>query len=123
MTGFLPGFPYMGTLPAALELPRRENPRVRVPWGSIAIAMAMTTIYTVESPGGWHLLARTPVPIWDPRRAEPALLAAGDNVTFTPISLGEYETILGRLPAAPTSLRPSARPGLTAALRVVSHRD
>jgi KipI family sensor histidine kinase inhibitor len=106
MTGFLPGFPYMGTLPAALELPRRENPRVRVPWGSIAIAMAMTTIYTVESPGGWHLLARTPVPIWDPRRAEPALLAAGDHVTFTPISLREYETILVQAADGTYTLRP-----------------
>jgi allophanate hydrolase subunit 1 len=68
--------------------------------------MAMTTIYTVESPGGWHLLARTPVPIWDPRRAEPALLAAGDHVTFTPISLREYETILVQAADGTYTLRP-----------------
>ena len=61
MMGFLPGLPYLGSLPAEFELPRRENPRLRVPPGSIAIAMAMTTIYPLESPGGWNLLGRTPV--------------------------------------------------------------
>jgi KipI family sensor histidine kinase inhibitor len=99
MMGFLPGFPYMGDLPPELELPRRENPRVRVPPGSIAIAMAMTSIYTLESPGGWHLLGRTPAPLWDLRRAQPALLAAGDKVVFAPVSLREHEAILAQAAA------------------------
>jgi KipI family sensor histidine kinase inhibitor len=106
MMGFLPGFPYMGTLPAELELPRRENPRLRVPSGSIAIAMAMSTVYTLESPGGWHLLGRTPILMWDPRRAEPTLVAAGDKVMFTPVSRREYETILAQATAGTYDLRP-----------------
>ena len=61
MLGFLPGFPYMGDLDAALRLPRRSNPRIEVPAGSIAIAGAMTAIYPAASPGGWHLIGRTPV--------------------------------------------------------------
>ena len=69
MMGFLPGFPYMGALPAELELPRRVNPRLRVPAGSVSIAMAMTNVYSLESPGGWHLIGRTPVPLWNLRRA------------------------------------------------------
>ena len=106
MMGFLPGFPYMGTLPPELELPRRENPRLRVPSGSVAIAMAMSTVYTLESPGGWHLLGRTPVLMWDPRRAEPTLVAAGDKVTFTPVSRREYEDILAQSTAGTYDVRP-----------------
>ena len=67
MMGFLPGFPYMGDLPPELALPRRENPRTKVPAGSIAIATTLTAIYALESPGGWHLIGRTPVPLWDLR--------------------------------------------------------
>ena len=106
MMGFLPGFPYMGGLPAELELPRRENPRLRVPSGSLAIAMTMTIIYSLESPGGWHLLGRTPVLMWDPRRTEPTLLAAGDKVTFSPVSRSEYESILAQVAAGTYDLRP-----------------
>lgn len=106
MMGFLPGFPYMGSLPAELELPRRENPRLRVPSGSIAIAMAMSTVYSLESPGGWHLLGRTPVLMWDPRRAEPTLLAAGDKVMFAPVSRREYEAILAQSTAGTYDQRP-----------------
>jgi len=106
MMGFLPGFPYMGTLPPELELPRRENPRLRVPSGSVAIAMAMSTVYTLESPGGWHLLGRTPVLMWDPRRAEPTLVAAGDKVMFTPVSRREYEDILAQSTAGTYDVRP-----------------
>jgi allophanate hydrolase subunit 1 len=85
-----------------------ENPRLRVPSGSIAIAMAMTTVYSLESPGGWHLLGRTPVLMWDPRRAEPTLLAAGDKVMFTPVSRREYESILAQSKAGTFDLRPDA---------------
>jgi KipI family sensor histidine kinase inhibitor len=108
MMGFLPGFPYLGDLPPELELPRRESPRIRVPPGSIAIAMAMTSIYTLESPGGWHLLARTPAPLWDLRRAQPAVLAAGDKVTFEPVSLREYEAMQARAADGSYALHPAA---------------
>lgn len=96
MLGFLPGFPYMGDLPAALELPRRQNPRVRVPKGSIAIAMRMSSVYSLESPGGWHVLSLTPAPLWDPRRQNAGLLAAGDKVVFEPVSLADYRSLLAR---------------------------
>jgi KipI family sensor histidine kinase inhibitor len=91
MMGFLPGLPYLGGLPEEFAVPRRENPRIKVPSNSVAIAMSMTVIYPQESPGGWHILARTPVPLWDMRCDPPALLAAGDRVTFRPLSLAEYE--------------------------------
>ena len=87
MIGFLPGFPFMGDLPAQLRLPRRAQPRVRVPAGSVAIATGLTAIYPWESPGGWHLLGRCPVPLFDARRTSPSLLAAGDRVRFVPVSV------------------------------------
>ena len=96
MLGFLPGFPYMGDLPAELALPRRENPRIKVPKGAISIAMRMSAIYTLESPGGWHVLASTPAPLWDQRRDHPVLLAAGDKVSFEPIGVGDYASLLAR---------------------------
>lgn len=108
MMGFLPGFPYMGDLPAELELPRRTNPRIKVPSGAISIAMRQTAIYTLESPGGWHILGRTPAPLWDLRQAEPAALAAGDKVVFEPIALTEYESLLARAHAGDWRLQPQA---------------
>jgi KipI family sensor histidine kinase inhibitor len=83
--GFVPGFPYLGILPAALELPRRATPRVQVPAGSVAIAGRQTGIYPSPSPGGWLLLGRTEAPLWNPRRDPPALLAPGDRVRFLPV--------------------------------------
>jgi KipI family sensor histidine kinase inhibitor len=106
MMGFLPGLPYLGGLPPEFNLPRRENPRIRLPSGSIAVAMTMTVIYPLESPGGWHILARTPVPLWDMRRDPPALLAAGDKVTFQPVSLAEYEALLAKSQAGELRLTP-----------------
>lgn len=94
MIGFLPGFPYMGDLAPQLVLPRREDPRVRIPVGAVAIARSMTGIYPVESPGGWHLIGRTPVPMFDVRSASPSLLASGDAVAFAPIDAATYEEIL-----------------------------
>jgi KipI family sensor histidine kinase inhibitor len=93
MTGFLPGFPYLGGLPRELCLPRRDTPRLTVPRGSVAIAMDMTCIYSLESPGGWHVLGRTPVQLFDLDRDPPALLAAGDTVCFAAISLAEYQRL------------------------------
>ena len=84
--GFLPGLPFMGALPEGFAVPRRTSPRTRVPQGSVAIANGLSVIYPFESPGGWHIVGRCPVPLFDPSRAEPALLAAGDRVRFAPVS-------------------------------------
>ena len=81
----------MGDLPAELHLPRRADPRTRVPAGSVAIAGIMTAIYPIESPGGWHLIGATPVRLFDPRWERPSLLAPGDAVRFEPITLDQYE--------------------------------
>lgn len=93
MIGFVPGFPYLGDLPAPLVLPRRTDPRVRVPAGSVAIATSMTAIYPIESPGGWHLIGSTPIRLFDLRRPSPALFAPGDAVRFEPVAADAFETI------------------------------
>ncbi len=93
MIGFVPGFPYMGDLPESLVLPRRADPRLRVPAGSVAIATSMTAIYPLESPGGWHLIGSTPIRLFDLRWPAPALFAPGDAVRFEPITAGEFEAI------------------------------
>ena len=110
MVGFLPGYPYMGDLPPELALPRRENPRTKVPAGSIAIATTLTAVYTLESPGGWHLIGRTPVPLWDLRHDPPAILSAGDKVEFQPISLGQYEALSAKTAAGEFRLEPEEGP-------------
>jgi KipI family sensor histidine kinase inhibitor len=84
MMGFLPGFPYLGGLPAQLRTPRRATPRTRVPAGAVAIAGAQAGIYPQESPGGWQLLGHTDLPLYDPRRSPPFLLSPGDQVRFIP---------------------------------------
>ncbi len=86
MVGFLPGFPYLDGLPAALHLPRRATPRAKVAAGSVAIANDQTGIYPQSSPGGWHILGTTPLRLFDPQVEPPALLNAGDLVYFEPIS-------------------------------------
>ena len=93
MLGFLPGFPYMGDLPPELALPRRADPRVRVPAGSIAIATTLTAVYPYQSPGGWHLIGATPIRFFDPARDPPSLLAAGDAVLFEPIDPDAFAAI------------------------------
>ncbi len=82
MIGFLPGFPYLGPLPAALELPRRDTPRLRVPAGSVAIAGRQTGIYPQTSPGGWHLIGSTDFSLFDPGQRPPASLQTGMKVRF-----------------------------------------
>ena len=93
MLGFLPGFPYMGDLPNKLSLPRRADPRLRVPAGSISIATSLTAIYPYESPGGWHLIGATPIRLFDPERVQPALLAPGDAVEFMPVDATSFSSI------------------------------
>jgi KipI family sensor histidine kinase inhibitor len=83
--GFAPGFAYLGELDPALVVPRRATPRTRVPAGSVAIAGAQTAVYPLATPGGWHLIGRTSLVMFDARRDPPALLAVGDTVRFVPI--------------------------------------
>jgi KipI family sensor histidine kinase inhibitor len=82
MLGFAPGFAYLGELPAALELPRLDTPRRRVPPGSVAIAGRQTAVYPQATPGGWHLIGRTDTPMWDLGRQPPALITPGRRVRF-----------------------------------------
>lgn len=84
MVGFQPGFPYLLGLPERLHVPRRSSIRERVPAGSVAIAGAQAGIYPQESPGGWHLIGRTDVRLFDPDSRNPALLLPGDRVRFLP---------------------------------------
>lgn len=94
MIGFMPGFPYMGGLPATLEMPRLASPRKAVPARSLAIAGAMCAVYPWESPGGWRLLGRTPIPFFSAReRAAPALLASGDRVMWQAIGRDEFDVL------------------------------
>jgi inhibitor of KinA len=82
MMGFLPGFPYLGTVDPVIAAPRRATPRLRVPAGSVGIAGAQTGMYPAESPGGWQLIGRTPVRLFDLSRPNPFLLEPGDDVEF-----------------------------------------
>lgn len=82
LLGFVPGFAYLSELDASLQLPRRAEPRPRVPAGSVAIAAAQTAVYPLDTPGGWHIIGRTETVMFDPARDPPALLRAGDTVRF-----------------------------------------
>lgn len=82
LLGFLPGFPFMGGLAPELATPRRAQPRVAVPARSVGIGGEQTGIYPLVSPGGWQLIGRTPVELFDPNAAEPTLLRPGDHVRF-----------------------------------------
>lgn len=91
--GFLPGFPYLGGLDPSLVTPRRATPRARVPAGAVGIAGAQTGVYPLETPGGWQIIGRTPLRLYDPDRQPPTLLAAGDQVRFVPITERQFEEI------------------------------
>lgn len=93
MLGFLPGFPYLGDLPPQLALPRRADPRLSVPAGSVSIALRLTTIYPYQSPGGWHLIGTTPIRLFDVARPQPALVMPGDGVQFEPVAPGRFAAI------------------------------
>lgn len=82
MIGFIPGFPYMGELPETLETPRKKTPRTAVPGGSVGLAQKQTGIYPSQSPGGWQIIGRTPLDLFDPSKNPPSLLKMGDRVRF-----------------------------------------
>lgn len=91
MIGFAPGFPYLGGMNEQIATPRKSSPRARIPQGSVGIAGKQTGIYSIETPGGWQLIGRTPLLLFDPYRSKPSLLYTGDRVRFVPISKDEYE--------------------------------
>jgi inhibitor of KinA len=91
--GFTPGFPYLSGLPPALATPRRSSPRKEIPAGAVAIGGTQTGIYPRKSPGGWHIIGRTPLRLFDVERQPPALFRAGDHVRFRRISREEFERI------------------------------
>jgi inhibitor of KinA len=93
MIGFLPGFPYLGGMSEKIATPRLDTPRSRVPAGAVGIAGEQTGIYPLESPGGWNLIGRTPVKLFNPVREQPFLFRAGDSIRFCPISQKEYAQI------------------------------
>ncbi|HEY6362867.1 MAG TPA: 5-oxoprolinase subunit PxpB, partial [Vicinamibacterales bacterium] len=115
MLGFLPGFAYMGTVDESIAAPRRATPRVRVPAGSVGIAGRQTGVYPRESPGGWQLIGRTPVEVFDPARVPASLFAPGNEVRFVPLTAREaaagFDRPRVRLDADPASAR--AAPGVT----------
>ena len=93
MIGFAPGHPYIGGLDARLAVPRRATPRVRVEAGSVAIANVQTSIYPFAIPGGWNVIGRTPLALFDPVRTPASLLEPGDAVVFVPVTRAEFDRI------------------------------
>ncbi|HVX51148.1 MAG TPA: 5-oxoprolinase subunit PxpB [Chitinophagaceae bacterium] len=90
MLGFLPGFAYMGTVDSKINTPRKTTPRLNIPAGSIGIAGMQTGIYPVQSPGGWNIIAATPLILFDAAKTPPALLQPGDEVQFYPVTVAEF---------------------------------
>lgn len=93
LLGFQPGYGFLGNTEPVLHLPRRTEPRVRIPKGSVAIALKLTCIYPWETPGGWHLLGQCPVPLFDANAARPTLFSPNDTVRFEPVTANEFNTL------------------------------
>lgn len=93
MLGFTPGFTYLGGMSEEIAAPRLKTPRVKIPAGSVGIAGAQTGVYPIDSPGGWQLIGRTPVHMYDPHRDPPILPQAGQYIRFRAISREEYDRI------------------------------
>ncbi len=91
--GFTPGFPYLAGLPKKLATPRRATPRKEISGGSVAIGGAQAGIYPLRSPGGWNVIGRTPLRLFDPEKDPPAVLRAGDRVRFRAITRDEFEAL------------------------------
>ena len=93
MLGFTPGFPYLGGMDPRLATPRRKEPRIRIPAGSVGIAGSQTGVYPIESPGGWQLIGRTPLGLFDLGSDPPILLQAGRSIRFVPIDEPTYHRL------------------------------
>jgi KipI family sensor histidine kinase inhibitor len=96
VVGFMPGFAYLGGLDPRLKLDRKASPRPRVPEGSIAIAGLQTAVYPTATAGGWHLIGRCPLRLFDPSRSPAALMGEGDTVRFEPIAVAEFDRLWAR---------------------------
>ncbi len=97
MLGFTPGFPYMGGMSAEIATPRLTSPRVKIPGGSVGIAGSQTGVYPIDSPGGWQLIGRTPLKLYDAQREKPILLQAGQYVKYRPITQAEFDDIAAQV--------------------------
>jgi KipI family sensor histidine kinase inhibitor len=97
--GFSPGFVYLGGLPEVLHMPRLATPRPSIVGGSVGIAGSQTGIYPADSPGGWKLIGRTPLRMFDPEAASPTRLQPGDRMKFSPIDRATFENISRRAEA------------------------
>lgn len=93
MIGFTPGFPYLGGMSQRIATPRKKNPRHKVPSGSVGIADQQTGIYSLATPGGWNIIGRTPIKLFDPKRNPPILLKMGDQIRFYRINYQEFQEI------------------------------
>ena len=90
MLGFLPGFAYMGIVDERIAMPRKAHPRQKIEPGSVGIAGRQTGIYPLQTPGGWQIIGRTPMKLFDAQNEQPTLLQAGDLVEFIPISKKDF---------------------------------
>ena len=97
MLGFTPGFTYLGGMDERIAAPRLDTPRLSVPAGAVGIAGNQTGIYPVESPGGWQIIGRTPVKLFQPLSNKPVLLNAGDHICFFEVTLEEYTELAGQI--------------------------
>ena len=93
MLGFVAGFPYLGGMDKSIAAPRKQTPRLKIPAGSVGIAGQQTGIYSVESPGGWQIIGRTHLKLYDADGEKPILLRAGQSIRFKPITEAEYEAM------------------------------
>jgi len=93
MIGFVPGFAYMGGMDASLQTPRKQVPDAKIPAGSVGIAGMQTGIYPIETPGGWQIIGRTPLKMFDVNRNQPSLLKGGDLVSFRSIDIDEFNAL------------------------------
>lgn len=107
MLGFTPGFPYLGGMAATIATPRLPTPRSAIPAGSVGIAESQTGIYPTESPGGWRIIGRTPVQLFDPLRAPPVPVDVGDYIRFVPVTEDIYMEIQEDVQAGSYQLAPS----------------
>jgi len=94
MIGFVPGFAYLGGMNERIAMPRKQTPRSAIPAGSVGIAGKQTGVYPLETPGGWQIIGRTPLKMFDANAPQPSLLKAGDNVVFKPVNEQEFNNLL-----------------------------
>lgn len=114
MLGFTPGFPYLGGMSPTIAVPRLATPRTLVPAGSVGIAARQTGIYPTASPGGWRIIGRTPVRLFDAAQTPPVVFVAGDRVKFTPVPASDFDALQAEVharavaPAAGQTASPAA---------------